>query len=260
MLGPIKSNNNWHWAAYGKHPVAKDFFRVGHNLSLFKGLSDWVQNGYTKLIKLNSFSKINSSWRFWMRGGRKGSLVCGLIKDSSDGLGRPYPLLIMGYGDLGSWENQWDLLPFAFEQTWSQMEYISVKNYNDISKFEVEIQNVRTPIPGWPEFKAKRDDSLKLIISSNDNGLSNYINDMKNQALNLSKKTECFICLDDKTSLDKSILLSFWCFHLKLHIKTMPNIMFVGGSLEKSYMALFNRPLILADYVCLSSVSLSDKK
>jgi len=259
VLGPIKSSNNWHWAAYGKHPVANDFFHVGHNLPLLKGFSDWVEHGYTKLITRNSVSNMNCSWRFWMRGGHKGSLVCGLIKDSSDGLGRPYPLLIVGSGVLKNWENQWDLLPFACEQTWGQMEYISVQNYNDISKFEVEIQNVRPPAPEWSEFKAKRENSLKCVISSEDNNLSRYIKDVKNRAVSLSKKTECFICLDDKRFLDKSILISYWHFHLKPHINTIPNIIFMGGPLEKPYMALFKRPLAPVDFVDLSSLSLSER-
>lgn len=259
MLGSIKSNNSWNWAAYGKHPVAKDFFHVGHNMPLLKGISDWVEHGYTKLITRNSVSNMNCSWRFWMRGGRKGSLICGLIKNSSDELGRPYPLLIVGFGVLENWENQWDLLPFACEQTWGQMEYISVHNYNDISKFEVEIQNVRPPAPEWSEFKAKRENSLKFVISSDDNNLSQYIRDVKNRAVSLSKKAESFICLDDKPFLDKSILISYWYLHLKLHIKTIPNIIFMGGPLEKSYIALFKRPLAPADFVDLSSLSFSER-
>ncbi len=260
MLGSVKTTNSWYWAAYGKHPVAKDFFSIGHNLPLLKSLSDWVEHGYTKLITLNSTSNSNCSWRFWMRGGRKGSLVCGLIKDSSDGFGRPYPLLIVGTGVLKNWENQWDLLPFACEQTWTQMEYISVQNYNDVSRFEVEIQNVRPPAPEWSEFKEKRESFLKLIVSSDDNNnLSQYIGDVKNRVSGLSKKSESFICLDEGPFLDKTILLNYWYFYLKQHIKTIPNIIFMGGPLEKSYMALFKRPLSPADFVDLSSLSFSEK-
>ncbi len=255
MLGSIKSNNSWLWSAYGKHPVARDFFRIGYDIPLLKGFSDWVEQGYSKLISRNAVSNMNCSWRFWMRGGSKGSLVCGIIKDSCDELGRPYPLLIMGSGVLKNWENQWDLLPFACEQTWNQIEYISVQNYNDMSKFEVDIQNVRPPVSEWSVFKEKRENSMKFTASSDDNDLSKCIKDVKNKALSLSRKSECFICLDDKLFLDKSILISYWHFHLKPYIKKIPNIVFMGGPFERSYMAFFKRPLAPADFVDLSSLS-----
>ncbi len=259
MLGQIKSNINWHWAAYGKHPVGKDFFRVGDNVPLLKGFSDWVEHGYTKLITRDSVSNMNCSWRFWMRGGRKGSLVCGLVKDSIDQLGRPYPLLIVGSGVLKNWENQWDLLPYACEQTWGQMEYISVQNYNDIGKFEVDVRHVRPPAPEWSEFGAKRDNFFKSVDSSNDNGFSQYMEDLKKRAVRLSKNAECFIGMDDKPLVDKTILISCWHSLLKPHFKVIPNIIFMGGPLEKSYIAFFKRPLSSADFVDLSTLTSSGK-
>ncbi len=259
MLGSIKSNNSWCWSAFGKHPLSKDFFRVGHNVPLLKGFSDWVEQGYTKLISLHNVSNMNCSWRFWMRGDSKGSIVCGIIKDSCDGLGRPYPLLITGSGFLKNWENHWDLLPFACEQTWNQIEYISAQNYNDISRFEVEIQNVRPPVSEWSGFKGNRESSLKLVASSDENDFSKYIKDMKYRAVGLSKKTECFITLDDKPYLDKSNLIIYWHFYLKEQIKKIPNIVFMGGPLEKSYVTFFKRPLAPGDFVDLSSLSFSER-
>jgi type VI secretion system protein VasJ len=224
-----------------------------------KSFSDWVEKGYKMLLSKKDIGKEHFSWCFWAKGSRKEVLICGLVRDSSDSLGRPYPLFVVGIGPLKGWEDHWDLLPFACEKTWNQIEYLSAQMFNDISKFEVEIQNVRPPAPEWSEFKAKRENSLKFVISSDDNNLSQYIRDVKNRAVRLSKKIECFICLDDRPLLDKSILISYWYLHLKLHIKTIPNIIFMGGSLEKSYMALFKRPLAPADFVDLSSLSFSER-
>jgi type VI secretion system protein VasJ len=224
-----------------------------------KSFSDWVEKGYEMLLSKKDIGKEHFSWCFWAKGSSKEVLICGLVRDSSDSLGRPYPLFVVGIGPLKGWEDHWDLLPFACEKTWNQIEYLSAQMFNDISKFEVEIQNVRPPAPEWSEFKAKRENSLKFVISSDDNNLSQYIRDVKNRAVRLSKKIECFICLDDRPLLDKSILISYWYLHLKLHIKTIPNIIFMGGSLEKSYMALFKRPLAPADFVDLSSLSFSER-
>ncbi len=249
----------WQWAAYGKHPVSRDFIRCNKGFPLVRSFSDWVEKGYQALVSENKTHQGPISWRFWAKGAGKKGFVCGILKDSCDRLGRYYPLLIMGTGLLEGWEKQWDLLPFACEVTWNQIEYISVQNYNDISKFEVEIQNIRPPAPEWSEFRAKRDDSLKLVVSSNDNNLFQYVNDVKNRVVSLSKKTECFIFLDDKLLIDKSVLISYWYFHLKPYIKIIPNIIFMGGSLEKSHMALFKRPLAPADFVGLSSLSILER-
>ena len=39
-------NHSWQWGAYGKHPVAKDYFKLGKEFPLGKGFSDWVEKGY----------------------------------------------------------------------------------------------------------------------------------------------------------------------------------------------------------------------
>ena len=62
------------------------------------------------------------SWRFWAKGANKKALVCGVARDSSDSVGRPYPLLVVGTGPLADWEDEWELLPAACENTWNQMD------------------------------------------------------------------------------------------------------------------------------------------
>jgi hypothetical protein len=41
MLGLIKSDPNWRWAARGKHPSVKDFFSIGLEFQLAANFSEW---------------------------------------------------------------------------------------------------------------------------------------------------------------------------------------------------------------------------
>ncbi len=148
MLGPIGSTLHWRWAAYGKHPVASDFFRLGEEFSLGKGFSEWVGNGYKVLTSRGRADQGLYFWRFWARGAQKGTLACGVLRDSSDRVGRPFPLLIMGMGPLKGWEEAWDLLPFACETTWNQIEYLSALVVNDFKKLENEYGQIRPPRAG----------------------------------------------------------------------------------------------------------------
>ena len=73
---------SWQWAAFGKHPVAKDFFRVGQSGPLAKDFSQWVDRGYQLLgvRKKSSFC----SWRFWTRGPKRDVLGCGVVRDDRE--------------------------------------------------------------------------------------------------------------------------------------------------------------------------------
>ena len=80
-----------------------------------------------------------------------------MSEDSSDGIGRNYPLLIIGTGLLRGWEEQWDLMPLACEKIWSGIEYIATQNFNDLKKLETEVTNIRQPQPEWQDLKSKKD-------------------------------------------------------------------------------------------------------
>jgi type VI secretion system protein VasJ len=255
VLGIGESDQNWRWAAFGKHPVARDFFRVGPDFPLIKGFSDWVENGYQILTSKKKTFHGLCSWRFWARGSQKESLACGLVKDSSDSLGRPYPLLIMGIGPLNGWEDHWDLLPFACERTWDQIEYLSAQMFNDFKIFESEINKLRPPLPEWSEFIMKRGDLKELGLISNSHKTTQNLGDLKKQALSLSEKTESFIGLDQGMSNDQFTSVSFWHLLFKNEVKVIPNVFFMGGTLEKAYLAVFRRPLMPTDFIQLWSIS-----
>ena len=99
MLG-TDITTTWHWSAFGKHPAAADYFRLGYSSPFVDGLTKWVESGYRLLAERSDTPPPFCSWRFWARGFGRESLVLGVVRVSSDSLGRPYPLLIMGSGPL----------------------------------------------------------------------------------------------------------------------------------------------------------------
>ena len=121
-----------------------------------KAFCEWVEKGFNAFHSKALFSSNPRSWRFWARGPKKDMLICGLAKDSSDSVGRPFPLLIAGIGLLKGWGEAWDLLPYACEETWSHMEYLSAKRFGDFKEFEGEIGRVNSPGGNWSELVAQR--------------------------------------------------------------------------------------------------------
>ena len=244
MLGLIKPNPSWSWAAYGKHPAAKDFFRVGQDFPVIRSFSNWVEEGFNNLVP-NGKNNLNPiSWRFWAKGAMKETLICGLLKDSSDSIGRVYPLLIIGSGMLKNWEEQWEILPFACEKTWNQIEYISAHRYSDLKKLESEILGIRPPFSGWSELKAKRDE----VISNNPENFPDT-------EVSLSGESESFIPLDQKDCHDQGTLIGRWHHLFMSQDKTVPNVTFMGGTFEKGFLVFFKRPLATADFIRLWTVS-----
>lgn len=257
MLGLLKSEQDWCWAAYGKHPVSRDFFQCGSDFPLMKNFSVWVEKGYTMQTSKNRMSHKTCSWRFWAKGYRKGMLVCGLVKDSSDKLGRPYPLLILGTGSLKDWEEQWEFLPFACENTWNQIEYLSAQTHGDLKKMEAEVQNIRPPVTDWPDSKAKRESAAEFIKNFKHTS-SQDIKHLESVTPELSKKTEFILCLDNKLFHSQTMLIHYWHFLLKEQLDTAPNAIFMGGTMEKAYLVLLRRPLNQDDFTKFWSVSFSE--
>lgn len=255
MLDSIEDDHNWQWAAFGKHPTAKDYFRLGEETPFVEGLFGWVEKGYQLLTTRENATPDFCSWRFWVREAGKNSLVCGVVRVSSDSLGRPYPLVIMGAGPLQNWQENWDLLPFAGERTWRQIEYLGANLFTDFKKLEEEIRTIRPPDPNWSEHAAKRT-ALNRIGSPLDPYASFLdIRELKKLAGANAEKPEVFISLDRGSCDDKIMHVSLWHLLARESIKTLPNAMFMGGTLEKAYLALVKRPLKPADFIQLWSVS-----
>jgi len=237
-------NSSWIWAAYGKHPVARDYFGIGRESPLNRGFSDWVEKGYPLITSKKDARPRLSSWRFWARGPGRDGLACGLVRDSTDRVGRPYPLLIIGTGPLKGWEEHWELLPFACERTWEQIEYLSALIVTDLKKLEAEVQNIRPPCPDWPEYESRREEVRKEFAS--DSGLGP---EDTGEAVKLLEKTELFITLDDGAGRDQIARIGFWHWFFRARMTAIPNVVFMGGSFEKVCLALYRRPLAPSDFL-----------
>ena len=255
MLDTLDSGQNWQWAAFGKHPAAKDYFRLGENTPFVEGLFTWIENGYQLLTTKETATPDFCSWRFWAKEAGKESLVCGVVRVSSDSLGRPYPLVITGIGSLRNWQDNWDLLPFACEKTWSQIEYLASNLFPDLKKLEEEIRTIRPPAQGWSELKEKRK-ALNAIGSPADPYASFLdLRELKKLAVANADKGEIFVSLDRGPCNDKIMHVSLWHLLFRESATVVPNAIFMGGTLEKAYLALFRRPLKPTDFMQLWSVS-----
>jgi type VI secretion system protein VasJ len=254
LLGLIKSGRKWNWAAFGKHPSVKDYFQLGKDLLIFRSFSNWMEKGYKTLCSNDMADREPVAWRFWAKGTEKDHIVCGVLRDSSDSLGRPYPLLIIGNGYLKDWGKYWDLLPFAFEKPWSRVEYLSTQMFNGLKTLETEVEKIRYPYPEWSEFISKRKEIMEPEPTSQ-SGASLYAFGAveRGKASDLSNKAGGFIYLNKSNRYDQFALISRWHIFLKTHNKEAPNAVFMGGTFEKDYMAFFKRPLHADDFIQLWS-------
>ena len=143
----------WNWCFYGKHPAAKDYFTIGEHATMAQAFIDWVQGGYLPLIGKKEKPGISNSWRFWSRTPVKGQLICGLVRSSCDAIGRTYPLLMIGAGPLEGWEKNWDVLPFACEKVWQQLEHISTRQHSTLERLKQGMKLLKPPDNQWTELR-----------------------------------------------------------------------------------------------------------
>lgn len=249
MLGITRTLPSWKWAAFGKHPLVGDYFFAGPDDPLFQAFSGWIDNGYKKIGVSRKNATDLYSWRFYGKGLTSDTLLCGIGRDSFDCHGRPYPFFIMGLGSLPGYPRYWDLLPFAFETLWSQMEYLCSKRYMDFSQLEADAQRLPTPENKWAEFEAdrkKRWDTWSFQTPPNQENIR--------QALRRHAGTPQFLIpLIESDSPDVTSTIGLWFSLLKAEEKTMFGTAFFGGNVSKPCLAVFRRPLDTEDFVRLWS-------
>jgi len=208
---------------------------------VMKSFSDWVERGYNDMtLKSDPLSNL-CSWRFWAQGPKKEILICGLLRNSSDHIGRPYPLLILGTGHLKGFEKNWDLLPFTCEKTWSQTEKISTTMFENLKNFEEEVQTIKLLSGQWEEFNNERKDQWNFLPPDCIKELEEYI-------LNEKENDVIVGCLNQEWCSDQFSLINLWHFFLKKYTMTIPHVVFMGGTPDVAYMVIFKRPLMPDDF------------
>ena len=237
--------------------MAGDYFKVGSNAPMIEAFSSWVEKGYQILSSKKQPPGGLCSWRFWARGPKGNTLVCGLGRDSSDSVGRPYPLLIAGTGPVAGWVDEWDMLPFACEKTWRQMESLSARRFVDFEQFEDEVQIIRPPIAEWAALRSENWSPGGSSSATNGDLLQGDRVDMESRVTDLSENKEFFVSLDrgptDRSQTDPQALTGSWHSLLKNSNGEAPNAVFMGGTSRGTYLAVFRRALAPADFVLLWS-------
>ncbi|MBC2714124.1 MAG: DUF2094 domain-containing protein [Desulfobacteraceae bacterium] len=256
MLGLGKPKKTWYWEACGKHPVARDYFKISYNTPVFTAFESWMGKGYAALTKRRKLDPKVYSWRFWAKGLKKGDLVGGVVRDSSDSIGRPYPLLIIGKGKLEGWEEAWECLPFYFERTWEQLEYISSRRLNGFNDFEKDIKSIKRP-----DNERGRLYSPEERINQSQPAFIDE-NQAKKTADSLLREMMALIPLSahddaqEQAGYQTGYLAQAgtWSSLLKTYGSGIPNAIFIGGAREKYYLAVFSRPINAEDFIRLWSV------
>lgn len=253
MLGKVKPKAGWTWLADGKHPAAKDFLTIGLREPLLRALIDWAAAGFQQLSAAKKPVFAGNSWRFWTGGNRRSHIICGVMRDSCDSIGRSFPLTVLGTGSLKDWEAHWELLPLVLDKTWQQIEYLATKRHLDFGQLENEVHMLPVPVNSWPELdRAGRLPARDAAAA----GMSAEMEPAKaTHAMRGGPDALLdIISLTNICQADPPAQIAELQAVLKKRSPHAPNAVFMGGCPEKSWLVLFKRPLRPNDFAKLWSL------
>jgi type VI secretion system ImpM family protein len=242
MLGIGNHNRAWCWNAVGKHPAAADYINVGAGAPVLDAVADWMTKGYEALQRENRPTREPHSWRFWLRGTRKDHLICGLGRDSSDRIGRPYPLLIVGEGPLKQWERQWPVLPALLARTWGRIERIAAHQYETLQALIDALTQL--PSPAADEMICNEGPSSLMAPER-----------LEACRTELHQTGRITIALNDGQGSDPEARALAWHGLLKACCPDIPRAVFLGGNPRHAFLMVVREPLDTADFVRLWSMS-----
>lgn len=249
MLGTVKTENEWNWFASGKHPVAKDFIRIGRADSVFNAITGWMDSGYRGTNATHERLSDRHSWRFWFRGAKRHSLVCGVLKDSCDSIGRTYPFVLMGNGPVERWTLFWDLLPLALENTWNRIEHILVQRFIDIQQVEEGIRILPLPLADWRLLSRRRQNRLKPVNGelNKHTGSCDWQEMLKREA----GRPRITIPLGETWIENQETHVLDLLQSMKVQKQAIPTAVFIGGVPDVPQIVAFNRALMHEDFIHL---------
>lgn len=244
MLGRLIGRQRWSWAAFGKHPATKDYFQIQLATPLAQAFSRWVETGFGRMSEDDRRHRV-CSWRFWSRGLKKGALLGGLGRSSADGIGRPYPLMLLGEGTLGGWEENWHLLPFLLAPMWDRLEYAATRRALEINQLAEDLERMVAPKPEWKNlFNTAAADSMDACLPVHKLLLS----EMKVKARTLAEEQKLIIPLDGTCGIDPMQMAGAWHQGLKPCFAEPPSTVFMGGGPDQSFLVFYTRPLVADDF------------
>lgn len=244
MLGFLKRRTkpttSWQWDVVGKHPAARDFFDLGPRSLMAKAFGEWIQRGAEGVVSTSKDLLVRTcSWRFWAKTPQKGILACGVIRNSCDSVGRPFPLLVMGTGRLESWEQNWELLPFACEGIWAQMEKLASRTYSSFELFQNDVNMLRPPQKNWRELELSM-----LGLGERSEARRAY----DTQLFSFEQNKALFLPFTDNGQCDFFTMISDVHSRQKDRSTIVPNSLFMGGLVELPGLVLLQRPLSGQDF------------
>lgn len=207
-------------------------------------IAEWMTKGYSGLPPERPPESGPYSWRFWFRGTKRGTLVCGVGRDSSDRIGRPYPLLILGEGLLKGWEKQWTVLPVLLARTWTQIEKAASQRYADIHELGASLKQLAPP-----QIEAPPSDLIGQKMSDR---VGRETVDRHKRSL--KQEGRVLVPLNDDDAVAPDMAALQWQGDLGACCPEVPRAVFLGGNPQRSFLALIQQPLATADFVALWSV------
>ena len=247
MLELKKKEEFWRWSAQGKQQSLPEYLAVGEMYPVAAALGEWVRKGFTEQSMKETSRRTPCSWRFWVKGSSRDEIICGLLSDSRDSVGRPYPLLIMGNGTLEGWERHWEELPAACESTWSRMEQLVSAYYRNLDSLARGVASLPPPTSLWSV-----GGSLPEVKADGGEHLTGDEMDVFNENIRALSGKKCgYIIVDQFNDCDRVAKTEFVGKTLNRYLAGSPTAVFIGVMAENSCFAFYNRALTGADFSTL---------
>jgi hypothetical protein len=216
MLGPLRIPDSWKWGAVGKHPVARDYISIGFISPCLRMFSGLVEKAF---MKTASIERRYVAYRYFLKGRGKGIISCGILKDSRDAVGREYPLLVDGHGTIGGWEERWESIPAAMAAVCSEAEYMSSRKFTNLDEFKTGLSGLGVP---------------SLVSGPSFAGMQEFGSPIPGSGL-------IPLVPGDEDAMTEQI--SGYMSLLRKSDPATPEAVFIGGTNEKSCLAVFRKPL-----------------
>jgi len=246
MLGSLIGRSRWRWTIWGKHPSAGDYLNRGLSTRVEQAISSWIRKGYNRLNSEENDTQRPCVWRFWTQATGNHTIACGIISNSADHLGRPYPLLIMGTGKLKGWEQHWEYLPVGLGSIWRQMEQLSTYRAEQFCELERALDRFQPPAPDWSNIKRDR----RVIGNRVEPLLPETKRLHRDQILQKDRESgdSCQIVPLTSDPIDAAME---WNRREKTKHARAPSSLFLGGPVDIPHLVVFTRALAPSDFICL---------
>ncbi len=233
----------------GKQPSFRDFIHVGIPGPLGQALEGWVRKGYAGWLEHGGSHNGPVSWRFWTMGPSGSKLAWGLLRDSSDSMGRPHPLLLLASCNVRAWQNAWERLPPVLEESWRSMEQVATKRFRSADELQQDLRALASisgkAVSGPGKFSASS------VMEADE--LKSAAGELKKQD---GQVVKILLSAGAKGSVPDK--LTSWHVFLKQRMGKRPTAVFAGGPADSPFLYFFYRPLLTGDFQDLWSVSLRE--